>query len=109
MRRQNCWEHFGCGREPGGTASGAEGTCPSSTESRLDGANSGRNAGRACWVAAGVLSTETQCSTHASETSCLSCEFYERVFKEERESFICAPELLKKLDRATMGWAKLPD
>ena len=55
MARENCWEFKSCGRQPGGSRVSDLGTCPASTEARIDGSNQGKNAGRACWFVAGTL------------------------------------------------------
>ena len=51
----NCWEHKRCGRELGGINSKELGICPATVEPRLNGVNSGKNGGRACWAVAGTL------------------------------------------------------
>jgi len=83
-RRTNCWQSLGCGREPGGDRAETEGICPAATEEASDGINSGTNGGRVCWAISGTF-----CGKHAGGSeavrliSCLSCEFFTQVLKEE--------------------------
>jgi eukaryotic-like serine/threonine-protein kinase len=94
----NCWEHEKCGREPGGINSTELGVCPASVETRVDGMNSGKNGGRACWAVAGTLCEgEVQGSFAAKCTECVNCDFYKLVFQEERPYFDSTESVLKKL------------
>lgn len=73
-----------------------EGTCPASTEHYMDGVNDGKNAGRACWAVAGTLCNETVQGDYASKIkSCLKCEFYLQVQKEEGDRLITGSELME--------------
>lgn len=56
MKKINCWEFKKCGRESGGAHAYDFGVCPAATEKRLNGTHGGKNAGRACWVVAYLLS-----------------------------------------------------
>lgn len=84
MDKQNCWEYQGCERGPGGRRSFDGGRCPASDAAELDGANSGSNGGRSCWVV-----TDTMCSGRPSGPfeikihECRKCSFYARVHVEE--------------------------
>jgi hypothetical protein len=91
MAEVNCWEHIGCGREPGGSKAVSEGVCPASIEASLDGVNRGENGGRACWVAAGVLSPESIEGSFSLDRLCESCSFYGRVIREEKDAFVFSP------------------
>lgn len=98
--RLNCWEYQRCGREPGGTRSSG-GACPAAAAASLDGANHGRNAGRACWIV-----TDTLCGGRARGTytvkqcDCHKCAFMKRVEVEESLDFIPYGDLLTMyLDR----------
>ncbi len=81
-RRLNCWEYRMCGREPGGLMIATLGPCPVPLSMKHDGLNSGKAAGRACWLVA-----QTSCVPHrgGSQTccECHECEFYRRVMSEE--------------------------
>ena len=83
-RRLNCWEHTGCGREPGGRRVAELGVCLASVDSRLDGIHGGKNAGRCCWVVAGTFCEGQVQGTFAQKhPSCERCDFYKRVQEEE--------------------------
>jgi len=84
----NCWEAKRCGREPGGRMEGALGVCPASICTRAAGVNHGTNGGRACWAVCGTLCNGTVQATFASKIgSCLSCDFYRVVRREEGADF----------------------
>jgi len=96
--KQNCWEFKNCGREPGGRNVGILRACPAAIESRLDGANGGKNAGRSCWVVSGtVCGGQLQDSISEKIKDCLDCDFFSSVLTEERESFVHSQELLDLL------------
>ena len=98
MSRLNCWEVKKCGREQGGAKARELGVCPASTETRLNGTNSGRAAGRSCWVVAGTLcGGKVQGSFAAKGANCLKCDFYLNVRKEEGTAFQGAAQLLQKV------------
>jgi len=83
-RRTNCWEVVRCGREPGGANAEKEGVCPAATEASADGVNSGTNGGRICWAISGTFCGKKPTGYEASLlVSCLSCDFFTRVLKEE--------------------------
>jgi hypothetical protein len=84
----NCWEFKKCGREPGGPRVPELGVCPAATEVRVDGLNDGTNGGRVCWGIAGTFcGGEVQGSFAAKLNTCLECEFYRLVRKEEGARF----------------------
>ena len=86
-KKLNCWEYMKCGREPGGKRENALGTCPSATDSSFSGINSGNNAGRICWAVAGTCRNGEIYGSYAQKrASCVSCEFYKLVQKEEASS-----------------------
>jgi hypothetical protein len=96
--KQNCWEFKRCGREQGGVKSHELGVCPASTETRVNGTNSGKNAGRACWVLAGTLCGGKTQGTFATKLSnCMACDFYQTVGKEEGANHESAKAILNKL------------
>lgn len=97
MEKRNCWQHKKCGRESGGAREGELGTCPASTEQRLDGIHGGKNAGRACWVIAGTYCDGKVQGTYAEkERNCLACDFHRMVRSEESQQgeFKMLPDLL---------------
>jgi len=84
MSRKNCWEFRKCGRE---TARPGDSPCPACTCKDLDGANGGRNAGRACWVAAGSMNFDEQSGQHPHpQKHCWMCDFFNAVREEEASS-----------------------
>lgn len=94
----NCWEYKKCGRQPNGNNAEKLGICPATTETRLNGAHEGRNAGRACWVVAGTLCNGEVQGTYAHKCqSCESCDFYKTVKGQELPRFSLSAELLGKL------------
>lgn len=94
----NCWEHKRCGRELGGINSKELGICPATVEPRLNGVNSGKNGGRACWAVAGTLCGGKVQGTFASKvTNCLKCEFYGVVAKEEGSNIQSPKQILEIL------------
>ncbi len=85
----NCWEFKKCGREPGGKKAADLGVCPSATETALDGAHGGKNAGRACWVVAGSLCGGKIQGTYAQKLlNCWRCDFMNTVKREENATLI---------------------
>ena len=75
---------MGCGREPGGEQVTELGTCPATTDTSFNGLNSGINAGRICWAVAGTFCGGRVQGTFAEKRgSCISCNFFEKVQKEE--------------------------
>ena len=82
--RFNCWEFMNCGREPGGDRVGELGVCPAAEDRSFDGLNRGRNAGRLCWAVAGTFcGGEVQGSFVEKRRSCMDCDFFQHVHREE--------------------------
>jgi len=99
MKKLNCWEFKKCDREPGGKEAIKFGTCPATTEGRLDGIHGGKNAGRACWVVAGTMCRFQVQGTFAQKyRDCAKCDFYKKVREEEKNKLILTITLLKKLE-----------
>ena len=71
-----------CDRGPG-----AAEPCRAATDAASDGVNGGKNAGRACWVAAGTLSGQKDLGPCAAGTDCLACDFLHLVKSEEGQAF----------------------
>lgn len=83
--KKNCWEYKQCGREPEGKLVPEYGVCPAAVETKLDGVNGGKNAGRSCWAIAGTLCDGKVQGTYAmKEHSCPDCDFYKLVAEEEK-------------------------
>jgi serine/threonine protein kinase len=83
-RRQNCWDYMKCGREPGGPKVVELGICPAASDTSFDGINLGENAGRFCWAVAGTFcSGKVQGSFADKRASCITCDFFQEVQKEE--------------------------
>ncbi len=84
MKKKNCWEIKGCGRELGGKDAKELGVCPAAIYKRLDGVHGGKNAGRVCWVVAGTMCAVRVQGTFAQEyKNCEECDFYRSVKEEE--------------------------
>jgi hypothetical protein len=82
--KQNCWEFMKCGREPGGRKVAELDICPVTTNTSVNGTNSGKNGGRICWTIAGTLSGGKVLGTFAKEKfTCVTCDFFKLVEKEE--------------------------
>jgi len=95
--RVNCWEYKKCGRELGGKKVAELGVCPASVEKKVNGINSGRNAGRTCWVVTGTLcESRVQGDFEAKLITCLNCDFYQFVHKEEKKNFVFPDQVLKR-------------
>jgi hypothetical protein len=104
MGKQNCWDAKKCGRERGGARSAELGICPAATDSRLTGLNGGLNGGRVCWVMTGTLcGGKVQGSFALKMGSCMSCDFYQQVTREEGASCAKSGDLLLKLASAQAG------
>jgi eukaryotic-like serine/threonine-protein kinase len=86
MNSLNCWEFKACGRETGGPNVAELGICPASTDTRFHGVNDGINAGRMCWCVAGTFCDgQVQGSVAGKKESCLLCDFFKSVEKEEEQ------------------------
>ena len=101
--KQNCWEFKNCGRQPGGAHIAEFGVCPAHTETLLHGINSGSNAGRACWCIPGTLcGGKVQVSTLVKFDVCMKCEFFNKVWVEEKETQSYTPpaQIIKMLNES---------
>lgn len=99
MAKKNCWEYKKCGREPGGNKVDDLGVCPTTAEKRLDGANGGKNAGRACWAVAGTMCEGKIQGTFADkQLNCLECDFWRQVVLEEGNDFLLTEQLLARME-----------
>lgn len=110
MTKKNCWEFMNCGREPGGRNTEKYGECPASaTNKSANGCNGGINGGRVCWAVVGTLcGGEIQGNSAKKRLSCMSCEFYNLVKKEEGVNFQTVPK--NPVDASEMGscrWLRL--
>ena len=99
MSKKNCWEHFKCGRHPGGNKVAELGVCPAAKETKLHGLNHGINGGRSCWAIAGTLCKgKTQGSYAQKLGDCLRCEFYASVRQDQGGNLVTTKDILKKLN-----------
>lgn len=85
--KQNCWEFFKCGREPGGLRAVTEGVCPATNDQRCDRVNRGTNAGRSCWLVAGTLGAGPPSCDLVRTQPCTRCDFFHLVQREEGGEF----------------------
>ncbi len=98
MVKINCWEYKNCGRQTQGDKTGKLGICPASQETKLNLANGGTNAGRACWVVVGTFCGGKTQGTYASKiTNCSQCDFYQQVRETEGFNYLNTQDLLKRL------------
>lgn len=98
MPKLNCWEFKKCQRETGGAKFSDFGVCPASTEKKINGINSGINAGRACWAIPATLCEGKPSGSFVGKiTDCLQCKFYKLVLQEEGREFKMSKEILSKL------------
>lgn len=82
--KKNCWEIKKCGREPKGENVKELGVCPASIDKSSNDLNGGKNGGRICWAITGTFcGGEVQGTFAQKELSCISCEVYQTVNKEE--------------------------
>jgi hypothetical protein len=88
MGKQNCWEFKECGREPGGKEVSQLGECPAAKMGEGDGINDGECRGRVCWAISGTFcGGKIQGSFAQKQDSCLDCDFFNKVEKEEGDEF----------------------
>ncbi|WP_169309315.1 protein kinase [Desulforhopalus sp. IMCC35007] len=86
-KKLNCWEFKKCGREPNGSNVLEMGICPAVLDHSFDGTNRGKNGGRICWAVAGTFCDgEKQGPFHAKRDSCIKCDFFQLVSRQEEES-----------------------
>jgi hypothetical protein len=76
--KTNCWEMKQCT---------IKGRGPAFLDIGADGLNGGVNAGRICWAVAGTLCGGVQGEYAEKKSTCLSCDFYRLVDKEEGREF----------------------
>ena len=100
----NCWDFTHCGRQPGGEKSGELGICNVAVEQLTHGVNNGINGGRACWAVKRKFNANAvpcSCDRDQKLDSCLQCEFYSTVRKEEGDHFVPATKILALLKSKT--------
>lgn len=69
----------------GGERTGELGVCPAASDTSFYGINGGKNAGRICWAVAGTFcNDEIQGSFAEKRSSCVKCEFYQKVCEDQR-------------------------
>ena len=100
--KTNCWEFKNCGRQPNGIKTAELGVCPAATTVKLNNANSGKNAGRCCWIIAGTLcGGQVQGMFAQKLKNCMICDFYKMVMQEEKAegTFNDTIDLFNRLER----------
>ena len=91
MTRPNCWEMKKCGREPGGPKVAEFGVCPAA-HTLTAGLNGGSHGGRICWAVAGTLcGGRIQGGFAQKVASCMACDVYLAVKREEGTNFKLLP------------------
>ncbi|MHB9156140.1 MAG: two-CW domain-containing protein [Endomicrobiales bacterium] len=86
--QKNCWEFKQCGREQGGAKVAELGVCPAAIDVSATGVNGGKNGGRICWAVSGTFCGGKVQGTFAQkESSCLCCDFFNKVKAEEKGDF----------------------
>ncbi len=86
IQRLNCWEYKKCGRELNGKNATKLGVCPASLDNSFDGINYGENGGRVCWAIAGTFCEgKTQGAFADKRNSCVKCDFFRMVNRQEGE------------------------
>ncbi len=99
MPKMNCWEVRNCGKGPDNTNPGELGTCAAALEESTDGVNGGKKGGRVCWAVAGTLcGGSVQGEFAAKMDSCVKCDFYLSVAKEEGAEFLRYPSYMNRLN-----------
>ena len=98
---KNCWERFGCGREPGGAKAMELGVCQAAQAVELDGLNGGQCGGRACFS----LGIDHCGSGPGGErVSCLDCSFYREVKREQGVAFVSGAQIIDRRRPAFLDW-----
>lgn len=95
-QKQNCWEFKSCGRKPGGVKAAKFGICPASTNVKVNGTNSGKNGGRACWPITLTFCGGVVQGSFATLTNCMSCDFYKLVELEEGVNHESSKDILAR-------------
>lgn len=85
-----------CGREAGGEMVEKLGICPAAVSGDGNDVNGGKFRGRVCWAIVGTFCEDTVEGLFAKDLrTCLECDFYKKVIKEEGDNF----EMLLPLSR----------
>jgi serine/threonine protein kinase len=86
-KKLNCWEFKNCGREQNGRNVLELGICPAALDHSFDGTNRGINGGRICWAVAGTFCDgKQQGAFYTKRDSCIKCDFFQLVTRQEEES-----------------------
>jgi len=86
MHKDNCWEFMKCGRETGGINIAEFGLCAAAADTSANGINGGINGGRICWSVAGLFAKKIDCLFAKKTLSCINCDFFRLVNKEEGDA-----------------------
>ena len=105
--KMNCWEFKNCGREPFGRNVKELGVCPAATEGVLHGVHGGVNGGRACWALDNTKCKENPLDVDFVEKikGCMECNFYQRVRREERDTYTGTRAILGILNESPLPYA----
>ena len=88
-QKKNCWEVKDCGRGPDSECNNGDEICPAARPNETDGINGGIHSGRFCWAVAGTYCGDKVQGIFAEKIeSCVQCQFFHMVEKEEEENFI---------------------
>ena len=99
LDRENCWDHFDCGRGPAGPGAHESDVCRAALEDAADGINGGVKGGRSCWAVAGTLGVDQlECLVR---DRCTECEFRLAVIKQEMPHFDDRYPVLERLGYAS--------
>jgi hypothetical protein len=92
--KKNCWEFKGCGQERRGR-NNSRVKCPVPELTASNGINSGKNAGRICWLVAHTMRKgETETTFAEMIKTCGECDFYKLVKKEEGKELVLSLDML---------------
>lgn len=80
---ENCWEYKDCGKGPD-----SKEICLAARTSKYDGKNSGKFAGRTCWIITDNLCNPEIKDKERKIIKCLECDFFKLVSKEEGRYFL---------------------
>lgn len=98
MKKLNCWEFKGCGREPGGVNVSELGVCQAAIDQTFHKLHDGTNCGRACWVIAGTMAGGIlKGCPSINVKDCTECPFFKHVQREEKDAFVTPSSLIKHL------------
>jgi hypothetical protein len=103
MAKLDCWEFKKCGRHLGGLKVSEFGVCPAANAKHVNGINGGRSSGRCCYAVAGTFCGRKVQGTFAEKSlSCMSCDFYKVIHKEEGRNLVPVTAIVPMLQKASV-------